>query len=361
MPTRRGFVAGLMAASLLPRPGWAEAGAPDYLATARMADGSYGLCGLTVSGAEVFRLPLPGRGHAAAAHPDRPEAVAFARRPGTFAVVIDCRTGQVGARLEAGEGRHFYGHGVFSRDGGLLFAAENDFGAGRGVIGVREVARGYAKIGELSSGGVGPHEITRLPGTDVLVVANGGIDTHPDAGRLDLEIPLMRPNLSYVGADGALLDQVELTAELRRNSIRHLSVRADGLVAFAMQWHGDAGEVPALLGLHRMGQSVALLRADDPVQAAMQGYAGSVAFSADGRLVGISSPPGGQVQVFDAETGGYHGRLAAADVCGLGAGPEGFVVTSGTGETIGFDGAQEVWRQAHERNWDNHLVRISAT
>jgi hypothetical protein len=65
----------------------------------------------------VFQIPLPGRGHAAAIHPQKPQAVAFARRPGTFAVVTNCVTGQPSARLSAPAGRHFYGHGAFSRDG----------------------------------------------------------------------------------------------------------------------------------------------------------------------------------------------------------------------------------------------------
>ena len=37
------------------------------------------------------------------------------------------------------EGRHFFGHGVFSPDGKLLYATENDFEAARGVIGVYDV------------------------------------------------------------------------------------------------------------------------------------------------------------------------------------------------------------------------------
>ena len=103
---------------LVPAIGWAAAGAPDYLAAAGLPDGGYCLLGLTAAGGECFRLPLPDRGHAAAAHPERPEAVAFARRPGTFALVIDCAEGREVARLHSPEGRHFFGHGAFTPDGG---------------------------------------------------------------------------------------------------------------------------------------------------------------------------------------------------------------------------------------------------
>lgn len=56
----------------------------------------------------------------------RPEAIAFARRLGTFTLVIDCIEGRTLATLSASEGRHFYGHGAVSLDGNLLFTPEND-------------------------------------------------------------------------------------------------------------------------------------------------------------------------------------------------------------------------------------------
>ncbi|MBP1807273.1 DUF1513 domain-containing protein [Rubellimicrobium aerolatum] len=360
MATRRGFLAGLAAAALVPRPTWADVGSPDFLAAAKMPEGDYALVGLTRDGREVFRLPLPDRGHAAAAHPSRAEAVAFARRPGTFAVVIDCQSGEVRARLDAAEGRHFYGHGAYSRDGRLLFTTENDYGANRGMVGVRDATAGYVQIDEFPTMGVGPHEIARMPGTDILVVGNGGIASHPDAGDVDLDIPAMKPNLAYFSEAGSVLEVVELEPGLRRDSIRHLALREDGLVAFAMQWHGDEGEPAPLLGLHRRGEDVRLLSAPGPMQAEMDGYAGSVAFSRDGSRVAISSPPGGQAQVWNADSGEWIGRLRLRDVCGLSAGPDGFTATTGTGLVVGFGGEAVLWDVAHQGAFDNHLVRLAA-
>ena len=78
-------------------------------------------------GAITFRIDLPGRGHAAAAHPNRPEAIAFARRPGTFAIILDCLSGKPVNLVEAPPNRHFCRHGAYSADGELLFTTENDF------------------------------------------------------------------------------------------------------------------------------------------------------------------------------------------------------------------------------------------
>ncbi len=142
------------------------------------------------------------------------------------------------------------------------------------------------------------------------------------------------------------------------NSIRHLALRPDGLVGFAMQWQGGQGDLPPVLGLHRRGTAPRLL--GGAVADRMNGYGGSVAFSGDGRLLAVSSPRGGRVQVFDVDSGALAQSLAMEDVCGLGAAPGGFIASSGTGAlmTLGRDGAAPLGRASVR--WDNHLVRLTA-
>lgn len=353
MTSRRLFLTGLLAAGLAPRPTWADAGGPRYLAAAKAPDGTSQLHGLSADGGAVFAVALPARGHAAAAHPVRPEAVAFARRPGRFALVVECRAGRIMARLAAPAGRHFYGHGAFSADGSTLFTTENDFDAVRGRIGIWDADAGYARVGEIASGGLGPHDILRLPGTDIFAVANGGIETHPDSGRAKLNLPTMRPNLSYLSADGEVLEQVEPAHRL--NSIRHLAARGDGTVAFAMQWQGDPAAALPLLGLHRRGGAPRTLEA--PNARVMRGYAGSVAFSEDGGAVGITSPKGGALHVFGAG-GDFAAEIAAPDICGLSAGPGGFMATTGAGLALPIARGMAGRAVRHAARWDNHLVAI---
>ena len=359
MATRRGFVTGVLAAGLAPRASWADAGNPSYLAAAKLGDGSFRLVGLTADGNECFRLPMPGRGHAAAAHPSRPDAVAFARRPGRFALVIDCRDGSLRAQLESPEGRHFYGHGAFSADGSLLFTTENDWEAARGVVGIWDVAAGYERVDEIPSGGVGPHEILRTPDGG-FAVANGGIATRPESGegREGLNVPTMAPNLAYLTASGSLAETVELAPELHFNSIRHLAVRADGLVAAAMQWEGDEAENPPLLILHRRGEAARLIEAPSGEHERMKGYAGSVAFSGDGTMVGITSPMEGLAQVFDPDTGEFWGAWQSPYLCGLAASSDGFAATTGTGVIAGLAGPAALWTRRESVAFDNHLVVI---
>lgn len=355
MVTRRRMLAGLAATSLLPSTGWSSVGTPDYLSAARAPDGTYLLAGLATAGEITFSIPLPARGHAAAAHPERAEAVAFARRPGTFALVMDCRDGAVLKTITAPAGRHFYGHGAFSADGTMLFTSENAFETGEGRIGLWDVIQNYARIGEFSSGGVGTHDLKLMPDGKTLAVANGGIETHPDMGRSKLNIPVMEPNLSYVSMTGAVQEKVTLPPSLHKNSIRHLAVRSDGLVAFAMQWQGNKTDTLPLLGLHKRGTDTALLTASPKAQQQLQNYAGSVALSRNGDLVAITSPRGNVLHVFETSTGQPSVILSAKDVCGIGPTSDGFLFTTGTGHIGTLYGNTA----HHALQWDNHLIAIA--
>ncbi len=357
MTTRRGFMASLLAASALPTLSWADAGNPRYLAAAREPDDGYALFGLGAEGQDTFRVPLPARGHAAAGHPHKPLAVAFARRPGTYALVIDCADGHVLHHLALPEGRRFNGHGAFSAAGDVLHTSEIEAETGEGIIGLWDATRNYRRIGEFASAGIGPHEIARLPGSDDLVVANGGIRTAMDDERTKLNLDTMQPNLSYFSADGELLEQITLVPELHRNSIRHLALRADGLVAFAMQSEDDAAFAPPLLGLHRRGARPVLAAAPEAQQMRMNGYAGSIAFSGDGRQVALTSPHGGVVSVFDA-AGQFQEMLTRSDVSGVGTAKDGFMTTDGLGGLcrIAHDTLSPL--NSAPRAWDNHLVTL---
>ena len=217
---------------------WAKAGGATMLTAANDASNHTFLVGLNDEGAICFQLPIPSRGHAAAAHPTRAEAVAFARRPGRFACVIDCVNGTEIARLDSPKGRHFYGHGAFTSDGQILFTTENAYDIPDGRLGVWDASDGYKRIGEAASGGIGPHEMIRLP-DDSFAIANGGIQTHPDFARSKLNLHKMRPNLSILSTNGTLLDQVGPDADMHRNSIRHITTDETGRIYVALQWQGN--------------------------------------------------------------------------------------------------------------------------
>ncbi|WP_158972046.1 DUF1513 domain-containing protein [Chachezhania sediminis] len=353
---RRGFLAaGSAVLAGLATKGWAAAGAPLFVSAANDGDYATFIVGLDGTGAEVFRIPVPARGHAAAAHPQRAELIAFPRRPGTVAQVIDCTTGRVQAELPAPEGRHFYGHGAFTPDGKWLLTTENDYDAPAGRVGVWDVAAGYRRVDEMTSGGIGPHEILRLR-DGRFVVANGGIQTHPAFERAKLNLPNIRPNLTYLHPDGTLAEVVEPPVEMRPNSIRHVAETPDGQVVLAMQWFGNPMQIVPLAAIHRKGDDLRYL--PHPETARMQQFADSLAVSGDGHEIAVTGPRGNHVLFYDAATGAAKGSVDLKLASGVAPFGDGVVISRAGGLSVGNSTGLKPAATAWDLVFDNHLVAI---
>lgn len=338
---------------------------PVYLA-ARKSNGRYEAAVLDVNGRDRLVVPMPDRGHSFALDPQRGRAVVFGRQPGFFAVAFRVDGSRPPVAIPAAAGRHFFGHGVYLADGQRMVATENNYEAGEGVLGIYDASTGggYRRIGEFASGGIGPHEVVLLPDGKTLCVANGGILTHPDYGKLELNLDTMRPSLAYIDAnDGRLIELVELPRALHRLSIRHLAVSSDGAVWFGCQHMGPATERPPLVGRHRRGHVPELFSGPDEVLRDCRNYIGSVAADPSGKVIATSSPVGNQVLYWEAGTGRALGVTRVADGCGVAPlAPARFLINSGMGEWLqaGPDSAtQSALPPSSALAWDNHLRRMS--
>jgi hypothetical protein len=338
-----------------------EAG-PLYVTCRADPEGRHLVAGFEPGGRLRFDLPLPDRGHAMAFRGHLPEVVVFARRPGRFAVVIDHEEGVALRRIDAPAGRHFYGHGAFSPDGRTLFATENHYASGEGVIGVYDATDGYLRIGEYRSHGIGPHELLLMPDGRTLAIANGGIRTHPDQDRAKLNLDTMAPSLAFADlADGRLQGELRLPQAQHQLSIRHLALLEGGRLAIAMQHEGSKRERVPLVAIAD-GSGIETLSAPEPVQRRMRHYGGSVAADPAGRIVAVSAPRGGLVTFWDGVERRYLGATDLEDGCGVAPGPRpgSFLLTSGLGAIVevGVPGGEAIaLRPAglDQASFDNHL------
>jgi hypothetical protein len=281
--------------------------------------------------------------------------VVFARRPGTFAVVFDPAGREAPITLASVEGRHFFGHGTFSADGKLLYATENDFAKGRGVIGIYDVGGGYGRIGEFQTYGVGPHEMILMPDGRTFAIANGGIETHPDYGRAELNLDTMDPCLSFVDAhDGSLVGQLRLASDLRKLSIRHMVVDAENRIWFGCQFRGDDTERPQLIGYATLDGEIRLIELPPDALGSLANYVGGLAISNDRRTIAASSPVGGSILVLDAASGEPLSRAMLPHTCGVAQDDDGFVATNGLGQLQGLAGSPAP-AQRFDFQFDEHI------
>lgn len=337
---------------------------PLYL-SARKHGGRYEAVVINEQGLDRLVVPMPDRGHSFAIDADRGRAVVFGRQPGFFAVAFDLAGKRPPQALPVAQDRHFFGHGVFSPDGKFMVATENNYEEGQGVLGVYDATEGgaYRRIGEFSTGGIGPHEVVLMPDGRTLCVANGGILTHPDYGKLELNPDSMKPSLAYIDLhSGDLLEQVYLAPALNRLSIRHLVIDASGAVWFGCQYTGPAQDRPPLVGRHRRGAQPDLFAGPDETLRGLKNYVGSLALSADGALIATSSPVGGKVAFWDVVTGNCVGDADVFDGCGVApTADKGFIVSSGQGILVEAQPAGDnlqIRASLSGLAWDNHLRRI---
>ena len=333
-----------------------------YLAAGATEPGGYRVGAFSGAGEVLFDHALPARGHAFAVSPDGRQAVHFARRPGEFALVFDPERGVVMHWFAPPDDRRFQGHGVFSSDGRLLYVTENDFEAGRGAVGIYDARSGFGRLGEISSYGIGPHDIRLLPDERTLAVANGGIHTHPDFPRVKLNIPTMESALCFIDSKtGDLQQRLDLADDLRFLSIRHLAVGENGQVAVAMQYEGPAGDRVPLVAMCHSASSLQLLEAPAPVLAAMKHYCGDVCFDMAGRRFAVTAPRGHLVTLWDGMEGKLLHSMQLTDCCGLAPGTRDgeFLTSSGTGGVFVLDQYSERAFPTgfpEPRHWDNHLA-----
>lgn len=357
------FSGSTLAASLLNRE--AADGVPLFASAYRKADGEFGVGIVDDLGQILAQITLPGRGHGIAVAPEGSRFVAFARRPGTFAVVVRPFEDVQPELITSEPGRHFYGHGCFSADGRLLYAVENDFAAARGVVGIYDTSGSATRrIGEFETNGIGPHDVLLGPDYRTLIVANGGIETRPDMGREKLNLDTMAPSVVFIDSrSGDILAQHALDKELHQLSLRHMALDAEGRVWAGGQFEGPLDEVPPLVGVFSRDAAPKLTAIPEPVASGLQNYIGSVAANAGGEVIAASAPRGGQTLFWNASTGAYLGARSIPDGCGVAPIDQGsFLISDGNGAlSLVSDPAApaEILARPPGISWDNHLFNLA--
>lgn len=352
--SRRHFLAGLAALFAAPafaRPDPAE---PVRLAAAWQAGTGYRVGILGFAGQETLAveaaLDVPTRAHGLLREASG-TLLAVARRPGDWLLRWSAE-GRPLAWRWIEPGRAFAGHVIASEDGHTLFTTEIDLDSGTGLIGVRD-AGSLEKRAEWPTGGLDPHMLahdTTRPGA--LIVANGGVPTRPETGRLKLDLHRMDSSLARLDArTGEALGQWRLDDP--RLSLRHLAWNGTRL-GIALQAEHDDPAAKAAAPVLAVFDG-ATLRAL-PAAAPLAGYGGSIAALGDG--FAVSCPRAQGVAVYAAD--GFRERIALAEVCPL-ASAQDRLWAGGRGVALGLAATAEPSARravAPDIRLDNHWIAL---
>ncbi|AEF54544.1 DUF1513 domain-containing protein [Marinomonas posidonica] len=367
MLSRRRFLA--LSGALASAPSWASIAVSNdektLFASAFSKSKTEHFFGLFDTKGNLFwQTRLPDRAHAPVVHPNQTIVGIVARRPGFYMDFFNVTTHEKLIRIEPEKEHHFYGHAIFSHDGQRLITQENHYPSGEGKIFVREWPSGQV-LNVYSSHGIGPHESVLL-NDDVLVIANGGLKTHPRKDREILNLDTMSPNVTYLSLqNGERLNQASNAEELHQLSIRHLDVNQKGTVALGFQYQGPLWDQVPLVALSRIDQpELDYLPIPEQVRARFKQYCGSVCFDQSGDVLAISTPRGGFVAYWHVDSKTFLGIDNCRDVCGLIAhgNAHEFILTTGTGSQFVSNPVQEQINLINKHptvHWDNHLRQIN--
>ena len=315
------------------------------------------------------------RGHGLCQNPIQPEhVVMFSRRPGTHGIRLNTTSGEIDALFHSIEDRYMQGHGCYSADGKWLYCTESSISTGEGKITVRNAST-LEQVNEFSSYGIGPHEVKLMPDGFTLVVANGGLLTHPDSGRKILNLDTMRATLSYIDSrNGELISEHLLSSP--KASIRHLDVAKDGTVAIALQVQREAmssNKIVPLAAIHKPGhelgkksvQPLQELHAPEALMVKLNDYMGSVVIHNETRLAAFTSPKGDLAMFWHLDDLSLQGYHAFHDVCGLTISQDKkyFVLSNSAGKVRQINTRtlkinKEKSLHFPEKSWDNHMLSI---
>jgi len=316
---RRDFLVALAAMSSVPSRAFAArsvAGHRVSLAAAWQAGASFRVGILRRDAAGELQIAaatdVPTRAHGLLREPAG-TLLAVARRPGDWLLRWN-RDGRAINWHWIEPRRAFSGHVLSSNDGRTLYTTEADLDTGAGLIGVRDAAT-LEKRAEWPTLGIDAHElIWDATEKDHLIVANGGVPSRPETGRLKRDLEHMDSSLVRLDArSGDPLAQWRL--DDRRLSLRHLAWGAgrSGLIlGVALQAEHDDPATrsnAAALALFD-GRSLRSVTAPMP----LAGYGGDIA--AVDSCFAVSCPRAQGVALYDAD-GTWRGLIELAEACAL--------------------------------------------
>jgi hypothetical protein len=241
------------------------------------------------AGGALARLPLLFLPHGFAPHPRRPWEAALLEKWGGGGAYVDLLQQKILRVLRPKPNHEFYGHGVFSVDGEVLFAVEMNLESREGVITVRDGAT-FRIIDEFPSYGQAPHDCVFIDGGRTLAITNAGafVGSTPHG------------SVSFVSvADRRLLDRRPIDST--RINAGHIAMTEDGEFAVVSAAREGLPKETALGGVSLCAGSDRLTLMSHPpeVTGRLAGEALSVCVHEPTRHVCVTHPYSNLVTIWD--------------------------------------------------------------
>ena len=317
-----------------------------------------------LDGSLKYKINLECRGHDIVIIKDLNDICLLTRRPNNKLIVINKDNGEVKKIISAPEGRHFYGHAAYNNLKKLLYVTENNYNFDderSGVIAIYDPFKNYNRIGELKSNGIGPHEI-KINKKGHLLVANGGVLTHPDYPKIKLNLYDIASNISIIEPhSGLVIKELRLEEKFKNNSIRHLDIDSNNYIYFACQNYlkDNKQQLPLIFSYY--ADTLKTYKIPKKIYSYTKKYSGSIKASYKDDYVYASFPRGNKLLVWNKLTARLTNSIDFNDNCGIGINVknDAVYVSNGFGDIICLKKDKKVFKISFNNvKFDNHLSVI---
>jgi hypothetical protein len=222
------------------------------------------------------------------------------------------------------QGRYFYGHGAYTRDGKKMYCTENDYKNGRSLIVVRETER-FQVIDEFEQGLNSPHDMCFLNDGKTLAIANGGIKEYLGSNNHVITTPdRLISSLTLVDAE-TKKTKLQIVGD-DHYSIRHLYKSPGGELAFISIYKGIEEDdklkpksyphIP-MVGILYPNNEIVYMEMIPRVIELMKFHTLSVILSVKHQFIAVSTFKGGVVTFWNSKNGKFLKTMTLAAPCGL--------------------------------------------
>ncbi len=237
-------------------------------------------------------VKTPFLGHGIAFNPVLSGRAALFEKRGPGACELDISTGKVLREIPCPEDRNFYGHGAYSPDGKILYAAETiTRGEYKGLIVMRDAVT-MEEIGEFPSYGSRPHDCQILKDGKTMIITNGG----GLVGEKELG------SVTYVDIESQQLI-AKIWVENKRFNAGHVAVAENGnIVVVSAPREGSPAKKNGGVTIGGMNRKLVTAKGPGNILNKMVGETLSVCIDNLRNIAAATTPDAGRITFWDLET-----------------------------------------------------------
>ena len=266
-----------------------------------------GVCSIDIAAKQTSLVEIDFLPHGFAQNPHRPNHIWAIEKWGTAAAEVDIEQKKVVATLQSPKDTQFFGHGLFSPAGDVLFIVREDMRTGKGHF-IGYDATNYKPVLDYQVTPGGLHESRMLPDGTFLVASNGAPVIFRNGEFVKTEL-IENSSLVHVDSKtGKILDKKFIgdTGQI----LGHFLVTNNGTIVALSSPRRDSGQKGGAIYFGHIGKTgLQRIRWGKDIDDRLSGEMLSVAVSETDNVAVVTNPTSSMMLFVDIREGEFIGAI----------------------------------------------------